>query len=279
MEKMNLKECKSMGLLLVTVLTVAVCQTVHVNAEPLTMKDSGSMSFPTTAMMNGKPITGIGKLVLPDNAAGKVPLVILVHGTKGIEYREQTWSEYLTGQGYATFILDYFSPRGSDGRGSNVPRPPEDVWGALKYLSAHPGLDMEKVAVMGFSNGGSVTRSSASFDPKADTNGVMPKAFIMFYGGCHSPINNRIENYNPALLYVAGGKDQLVKAETCLERKSDTSSKDLEVMVIEDAYHMFDSNQSKTITHPKWGTITMRADSAATELARQKVSELLKRVF
>ena len=132
---------------------------------------------------------------------------------------------------------------------------------------------------MGFSNGGSVTLRSAAFDPEFDMIGVFPRAFIMVYGGCHSEVNFNARDYNPALLYIAGSEDNLVKAETCLERKNDTVSNDIDVMVIEGAYHMFDGNTSRTINHPKWGKIKLRADSDATEKARERVVRLLKRVF
>ena len=105
--------------------------------------------------------------------------------------------------------MDYFKPRGTKGKGGNVPRPPEDVWGALSILSTHPRLDMNKVAVIGYSNGGSVTCSAAEMTSKKDTNGVQPKAYIMVYGGCHTAIDPE-KGYNPALLYIAGGKDKLV---------------------------------------------------------------------
>ena len=107
----------------------------------------------------------------------------------------------------------------------------------------------------------------------------MPKAFIMFYGGCHTAIDFQVKDYNPALLYVVGDQDKLVTASTCNYRASDKGSTDIEVMVIPGAYHLFDGNQSQTITHPKWGTFTMQADSGATEQARAKVRTLLARVF
>ena len=237
-----------------------------------------TMFFPVE-MRSGESIRGRGDLHLPNGAQGKVPLVILAHGTRGVGYRESSWSDFLLEQGYATFMLDYFSPRGADGRGRDVPRPPEDVWGAIKALAANPQIDATRIAVMGFSNGGSVTRSSAELDPARDTGGIAPKAYVMVYGGCHTAISFHSSDYKPALLYIAGGKDQLVKANTCEARKSDSRAPDTEVLVIEGAYHMCDSNDTKTINHPKWGTVEMRADQGATEIARKKVVELFGRVF
>jgi len=236
------------------------------------------IDFPVQTM-SGETIEGTGELAIPDGADGKMPLVILVHGTRGVGYREDQWSDYLSEQGFATFKLDYFSPRGVSGRGRNIPRPPEDVWGALKVLAANPQIDASKIAVMGFSNGGSVTRSSAELDPGNDTNGIVPKAYIMVYGGCHTPISLHSTDYQPALLYIVGSEDKLVTAETCSSRKNDSNSKDLDVMVIDGAYHMFDGNTSKKIRHRKWGEVELRADSGATESARNRVRQLLNRVF
>ncbi|MBT3237927.1 MAG: hypothetical protein HN360_04075 [Rhodospirillaceae bacterium] len=246
--------------------------------KSLTAKDDGRIEFPMQATLKGNKIDGIGTLKFPSKDKGKFPVVILAHGTKGIGYREDSWAGFLQDQGYATFVLDYFKPRGTKGKGKNVPRPPEDVWGAISILSTHPRLDMNKVAVMGFSNGGSVTRSSANLNPDKDTNGVLPKAFIMVYGGCHAELKAQA-GYNPALLYIAGGEDKLVKASTCLKRKNDARAKDIEVFVIDGAYHLFDGDKSATFKHPKWGKIKVKADKEATGKARQKVISLLERVF
>ncbi len=149
------------------VVAVGGCVTTDVK-KALKATDTGLISFPMEAYWKDEKINGLGTLALPANVSGKVPVVILAHGTKGVGYRENSWSEYLVKHGYATFALDYFAPRGVDGRGRNVPRPKEDVWGAISILSTHPRLDMDRVAVMGFSNGASVTSASASFDPKYD---------------------------------------------------------------------------------------------------------------
>jgi len=159
-----------------------------------------------------------------------------------------------------------------------VPRPPQDVWAALKILSTHPRLNMDKVAVMGFSNGGSVTSGSVSVDPRT-TNGVLPKAYIMVYGGCHSSASPSSSDYKPALLYIAGSKDTLVSASTCEQRKSDSGTDKIETLTIDGAYHLFDGNSSQTFQHPKWGTVTVKADRTATEKARNKVSDFLSRVL
>ena len=85
----------------------------------------------------------------------------------------------------------------------------------------------------------------------------------MVYGGCHTPANPSSSGYKPALLYIAGSKDTLVPASTCLDRKADTGTDNIDVMVIDGAYHLFDGNSSQTFTHPKWGSVTVKADPAA----------------
>lgn len=125
----------------------------------LNAKDEGRYEFPIQATSNGKKINGVGTLEFPSKATNKVPVIIIVHTTKGIGYRENTWADYFQDQGYAKFVFDYFKPHGTKGKERNVLRAPEGVWGALNILSTHPRLDMNKVAAIDYSNGGSVTRN------------------------------------------------------------------------------------------------------------------------
>ena len=152
---------KSTAISLLTIFTLIVVSSNAIAKvkKLLNAKDEGRCEFPIQATSNGKKINGVGTLEFLSKATNKFPVIIIVHTTKGLGYRENTWADYFQDQGYATFVLDYFKPHGTKGKGRNVLRPPEDVWGALSILSTHPRLDMNKVAVIGYSNGGSVTRS------------------------------------------------------------------------------------------------------------------------
>lgn len=242
--------------------------------------EDGSFRFDIQTFKAGDPEFGQGRLVLPEHKEGKVPLVVLVHGTAAIGYRENTWASFLSDQGFAVFLVDYFSPRGTSGQSSKVPRPPEDVWGALNILSRHPSIDISRTAVMGFSNGATVVNFSSAADPDfGDIKTHLPRGYIMLYGGCHFPLKTYDYSYRPPFLYIVGSKDNLVPADVCLQRENDLSGKNVRVVVIEGAGHMFDGNKNTTFIHPRWGRVTLAASGNATQRARDEVVFFLRDLF
>ena len=80
-------------------------------------------------------------------------------GNRGVE---PNWGPVLRSWGYATFVLDSFRRRGLAEVCTNGPalvplqRVP-DAYGALRLLAAHPAIDPERIALMGFSHGGALT--------------------------------------------------------------------------------------------------------------------------
>ena len=153
----------------VAILTVALSGCTMTPKTTLTADDSGTFSFPANSYWKGKNVNPVGTLKFPENVEDKVPLVILVHGTGGVGYRESTWLSFLRDHGIATFVLDYFAPRNVKPRDRDIPQPPQDVWGALKILATHPRIDNDRVAIMGFSNGATITLISSGYLSTSDT--------------------------------------------------------------------------------------------------------------
>src|SRR5262249_1287907 len=104
----------------------------------------------------------------PYQRAGKVPAVILMHGTGGImRDREPAWSQRLNDWGVAAFYVDSFTGRGVTapnyaGSSTFIPTVAHvvDAYQALAALARHPGIDANRVVVMGFSRGGEVALAS-----------------------------------------------------------------------------------------------------------------------
>jgi hypothetical protein len=106
----------------------------------------------------GSPATILGILRLPGGEA-RVPAVILAHGCSGLSGTEHYWARTLRDAGIATFQVNSFSGRGiaSICRGTqpiNMASVMTDVYRALAVLAAHPRIDGQRVALMGFSFGG-----------------------------------------------------------------------------------------------------------------------------
>ena len=82
---------------------------------------SGTIVFPTVTLTTSQFLTGVkeapqtvisGELRFPREGTGRVPAVILVHGSGGVGPGEQKWAREFTGMGVAAFILDSFTRRG-----------------------------------------------------------------------------------------------------------------------------------------------------------------------
>ncbi len=247
----------------------------------LTADDEGRFSFPTTVAWKGQKTNIRGTLEFPQNVTGRVPLVVIVHSADGIDAAEQGWASYWRDQGYATFLLDYMAPRNADRNGRVIPRSPYDVADALTVLATHPRIDTKRVAVQGLSNGATMTVSSAGLvSSMAHRIGIMPRAFIMLYGGCHF---NLMADSMPdaAYLFMVGEKDTLIPASLCMAKEELTAKhgKDVRAVVFPGAHHGFDGTAVKDFQHRRFGHVVMQPNRSARDQARAEANALLKRVF
>lgn len=134
-----------------------------------------------------------GELRLPLRAVGKVPAVILIHGSGGIGAGPDFWARTLNDAGIAAFILDSFSARGivstvEDQGQLNSLSMTVDAYRALDVLAKHPRIRADRIAVMGFSKG-AVSAVYSAMDrfrvAYGGTAGNRFAAHIGFYTPCN----------------------------------------------------------------------------------------------
>ena len=107
----------------------------------------------------GEPAKIVGHLFLPQSS-GKVPAVLLMHGSGGIySAMLDYWPKLLNAQNIAVFSLDRFGPRGVKSTAEDQSQIPfaadvADAFAALRLLASHPRIDAKRIAIMGFSRGG-----------------------------------------------------------------------------------------------------------------------------
>jgi len=176
------------------------------------------------------PVTISGILSLPAEKspyerAGKVPAVILMHGTGGImRDREPAWAQRLNGLGIAAFYVDSFSGRGV--KAPNYAGSPNfiatvahvvDAYQAMLLLAHHPGIDASRIVVMGFSRGGEVALTSM-FDRfrrgSLDDPSLHFAGHIAFYPYCALHYRGK-EVTSAPLLMLLGGADDAASPEAC----------------------------------------------------------------
>jgi dienelactone hydrolase len=112
----------------------------------------------------GQKLTIAGQLRMPVNDGELIPAVVILHGSAGVDSRGALYARALNDAGIATLEIDMWGARGLAGGGQRPPLPTftlPDAFGALNYLENTPGIDPERIGVLGFSWGGVMSLLSA----------------------------------------------------------------------------------------------------------------------
>src|SRR5262249_3152810 len=130
--------------------------------ETLTLTDQQFL----TGDKNAKAVTIAGQLRFPQGASGRLPAVILQHGSGGVMGAHGLWAKTFNEMGIASFLVDSFSGRGIVSTSTNQALLGRlnmvlDAYRAFDVLANHPRIDSARIAVMGFSRGGQSTLYSS----------------------------------------------------------------------------------------------------------------------
>lgn len=106
----------------------------------------------------GKPAMLAGVLRLPISGTGRLPAIVLLHGSAGVAESTERWAQEIAGIGVATFLLDSFSGRGITSSAADQSQLDAlammvDAYRVLGMLARDSRLDPKRIAVMGFSKG------------------------------------------------------------------------------------------------------------------------------
>jgi dienelactone hydrolase len=184
---------------------------------------------------------------------GPFPAVVQLHGCGGVEPQSLRWAQWLAERGYVSLVVDSYGPRGVKGDCRTGPDEPpitarfDDAMGALRYLQAQPFVRGDRVAAIGWSQGGVYAMAVINGPSleRAKRRGVDLPAVgfagaIAFYpGGCKSLIDEQVIR---PLLVLIGEADDWTPAATC-QRMVDAMARrgaDVSIAVYPGAYHYFD---------------------------------------
>jgi len=198
-------------------------------------------------------VTGI--LTIPDNVVkDKYPLVVGVAGSKGWGEHHIKYLKMYQDMGIATFQLQSFKSRNETSTVGTqntvtIPMIILDSYAALEELSKNPKIDINNVAITGWSLGGGVTLYSA-WKPLMDA--INPNhnfaAHLAFYPPCFSEPNT-LDFSNAPIHILIGELDQWVPADACIDLSEKMKNKDIniDITVYEGAHHSFDREQELKI--------------------------------
>jgi dienelactone hydrolase len=176
----------------------------------------------TSPSRNG-PVTVKAELFLPDGVSGKMPAMVIHHGSGGVtNTREYAYAREFTRMGVASIIPDSFTPRGvkstvEDQSTVSTNDMIADAFGALKLAAAHPRLDPARIGITGFSKGGSVAMRTGLqlMVNRYVKDGPRFALHVPFYAGCDT-IYADMRTTGAPMLVLIGGADTYVGPERCV---------------------------------------------------------------
>lgn len=219
------------------------------------------VSFASLDGREGSPPTKLDGYMFRANRPGPRPAVVFMHGCGGlissishqIVSREMDWADRMTAEGYSVLMVDSFTTRGSGEMCSRsgfkewlYRRRPADAYGALVFLQAQPDVARDRIALMGWSNGGGATLfalGKRNADRPPAGGGPDFRAAVAFYpGSCSEDRQGSDWTTTVPLLILIGAKDVWTPAGPCKELVDHAVQRGapVEFHAYADAYHDFD---------------------------------------
>jgi len=213
--------------------------------QTLTLSDQQFLNGDT----GGKPVTITGQLRIAQGS-GRLPVVVLQHGSGGYLANIDVWSRELNELGISTFALDSFTGRGLTEVNSNQALLGRlnfivDLYRALEVLASHPRVDPRRIVLMGFSRGGQATlyASLKRFNRLWNKSGVELAAYVTFYPDCMTTYISDTEVADRPIRIFGGTLDDYNPISACkayVERLR-AAGRDVEVTEYPNAAHAFDN--------------------------------------
>ncbi|HWI80920.1 dienelactone hydrolase family protein [Ramlibacter sp.] len=248
--------------------------------------------------LDGTPLTA--SVFLPAGATRGA--VVALHGCGGLyarhgeragslNARHQAMADLLLGQGYAVVFPDSLTPRGENelctqriaSRRIGQFARRADALAALDWVAAQPWADPQRIALLGWSHGGSaVLAATDRARPPVRHHAVRPAVAIAFYPGCRTALYDGYQPSAPLVLMLAE-HDDWTAPEPCIELGRVAAA---EVHVFRDSFHDFDNPKGSVRlrrdvpngVHPGRG-VHAGPNPTARDQAYARVVEALARAF
>ena len=230
--------------------TLGTAHTARIEVHPFRTVTLTDQQFLTGAK-DGPPVVIAGELRLPGPGTDRLPAVVLVHGSGGVNAKVDRWSQELNGIGVATFILDSFTARGIVETATNQAQLGgltmiNDAYRALEVLATHWRIDPARIALMGFSRGGRVAlyASLTRFQRLHGPTDVAFAAYLPFYAPCNVTYIDDGEVSDRPIRLFHGTADDTTPVAPCrayVERLRQ-AGKDVQLTEYADARHGFDNH-------------------------------------
>ena len=223
---------------------------------------------------------------------GKSPALVILHTCGGISQHIRVWADAAVKRGYTVLTVDAMrglkSDCGSPSQLSNG-RLVKDALDAVAHLASLPGVDGQRISVIGFSKGAMMASWLASSNVANTLRPATPPvaASVSAYAFCGlAPSRGRPQGItivqpdtDRPLLVLMGGKDNETPPASCLELlpKLKAAGKPVHWHVYPEATHSWDAAEKDGFskTDFKGDRITYKYDPVTTEDSVKRVFEFL----
>jgi dienelactone hydrolase len=212
--------------------------------ESMTLSDAQFL----TGDAKGTPTATTGELRVAAGS-GRLPLVMLQHGSGGMGANIEMWAREFNAMGVSTFALDGFTGRGLTSVNTDQALLGRlnfilDIYRALDVLAKHLRVDPQRIALMGFSRGGQAAlyASLKRFNRTWNRSGIEFAAYIPFYPDCATTYLSDIDVADRPIRIFGGSQDDYNPIMLCkayVERLK-AAGRDVQVTEYPNAPHAFD---------------------------------------
>jgi dienelactone hydrolase len=199
----------------------------------------------------GKPLTIHAQVLVPGKRDGKIPAMIIVHGSGGMrDAREFAYAREFNALGVAGVVIDSFTPRGikSSVRDQSTVSSYDmlvDAVSTLKAIANHPAIDPARIGMIGYSKGGTVAVKLALqryMQPLTGGEAGFATLIAMYPWCGDMPLDFRPTSSAP-LHMLLGADDRYVGVEGCNEygKKFASAGGNLTLKIYPGAQHGWDT--------------------------------------
>jgi dienelactone hydrolase len=210
-------------------------------ARPASALAEELVKFNTAIGQGGKIATGVQGYMTRPNGAGPFPVVVLLHSCLGLPADRRAIGDMFASWGYvALFVDDFTTRRIKETCSRDFGEAAADAYGALIAVGRLPYVDRQRIAAIGYSQGGDTALKIASggFDHAFAIPGNLKfKAAAAFYPPCENEANARLRM--PTLILV-GGSDEVTPASDCARLEKAQAGDVAKLIVYPGAFHVFD---------------------------------------
>ena len=221
----------------------------------------------------GTPATVGGQFRIAPGS-GRLPVVVLMHGSGGMGPNIEMWSEEFNANGISAFALDGFTGRGLTRTSDNQALLGRlnfvlDIYRALDILAKHPRVDPERIVLMGFSRGGQAAlyASLKRFHRMWNKSGVQFAGYIPFYPDCSTTYIGDTDVADRPIRIFQGTADDYNPIAPCkaFVARLRTAGHDVELTEYPNVWHAFDNPLGNTKLYISKGGQTVRHCSIREE--------------